>query len=69
MTNLKTPIYNWRTVVGYARSEQQAARVVEKLLDVLPGFSVKVWRRPDYVCDICKLPAGFVYSIPHKSQG
>ena len=66
---MKTPIYVWRTVVGYASNERQAARVVENLLDVTPGFRVKVWRRPDYICDICKLPAGFVYSIPHKSQG
>jgi len=66
---MKTPIYDRRTVVGHASNERQATRVVEKLLHVLPGFQVKVWRRPDYICDICKLPAGFVYSIPHKSQG
>jgi hypothetical protein len=66
---MKTPIYDWRTIVGCADNEAQAARIVEKLLNVSPGFQVKAWKRPDYICDICNLPAGFVYSTPHKSQG
>jgi hypothetical protein len=66
---MKTPIYDWRTIVGYADNAAQAKRIVEKLLHVSPGFQVKVWKRPDYICEICKLPAGFVYSVPHKSQG
>ena len=65
---MKTPIYNWREIVGYADTEKQAVRIVENLLNIEPGFCVRVWKRPDYICEICLLPAGFVYSIPHRSQ-
>ena len=65
---MKYPIYNWREVVGYASNAKQAKRIVEKAINVMPGFEVTVWMRSDDMCEIAKLPKGFVYSIPHQSQ-
>lgn len=65
---MKHPIYDWRNVVGYASTAKQAQRIVEKALNVAPGFCVKVWMRSDDMCEIAKLPKGWVYSLPHKSQ-
>jgi hypothetical protein len=65
---MKYPIYNWRTVVGYASTAKQAVRIVSKQIDIIEGFTVTAWLRSDDMCEIAKLPKGWVYSVPHKSN-
>ena len=65
---MKYPIYNWREIVGYATTAKQAKRIVEKAINVMPGFQVTVWMRSDDMCEIAKLPKGWVYSVPHESH-
>lgn len=64
---MKKPIYNWREIVGYAQTAEQAKRLLIKTLDIPKGFTLSVWERPDYICEICNLPAGFVYSTSYKT--
>lgn len=62
----KLPIYNWREIIGYASDVKQAKKVVCANLNVPTGFTVDVWERPIEIQEICKLPAGFVYSTSYK---
>ena len=64
---MKKPIYNWREIVGYATTKEQAKRLLLKTLNVPAGFTLSVWERPDYICEICSLPQGFVYSTFYKA--
>lgn len=55
------PIYDHRTIVGYALSIKQAEKTVRNLLQTIPkGWKVDVKVRDTSIVD---LPAGFVYSI------
>ena len=63
---MKKPIYNWREIVGYANTTEQAKTLLLKILDVPTGFTLSVWERPDYICEIRNLPKGFVYSTVYK---
>ena len=65
---MKLPIYNNREIVGYASSKVTATRYLKKTLQIMSGFTVNVWLRPDHICEINGLPKGWVYSIPHSSQ-
>lgn len=56
-----TPIYDNRTIVGYAKTPKQAVRVLNKLLQTVPPkWKITVKERDTSIID---LPAGFVYSI------
>lgn len=64
---MKYPIYDWRNVIGFASTKAQAERIVTKSLQHIPeGFKITCWLRSDDMCEISKLPKGWVYSIPHK---
>lgn len=55
------PIFNHRTIVGYAKTPQQAQKVLKELLENIPkGWVIDVQQRDTSIID---LPAGFVYSI------
>ena len=55
------PIYNHRTIVGYAKTEKQAIRVVRGLLQFVPSnWKVTVARRNT---DLIDLPSGWIYSV------
>ncbi len=55
------PIYDHRTVVGYAKTARQAERLVRALLQTIPpGWSVTVRMRDTGIVD---LPAGWIYSV------
>ena len=60
MNNL-LPIFDNRTIVGYARSKEHARRIVAKMLQHVPaGWRIVVKERD---CGIVDLPFGFVYSV------
>jgi hypothetical protein len=59
------PIYENRTVIGYANNIASAVRFIRKTVNVHPLFRVNVWRRTDAMQDILNLPDGFVYSIEY----
>jgi hypothetical protein len=55
------PIYDNRTIVGYANNPQQAERIVRSLLQTIPkGWKVSVRMRDT---DIIQLPEGWIYSV------
>lgn len=55
------PIFNHRTIVGYAKTPQQAQKALKGLLQNIPkDWVVDVRQRDTSIID---LPAGFVYSI------
>ena len=55
------PIFDHRSVVGYARNEKQAKKIIKDRLQSIPkGWKVSVRFRD---CSIIDLPPGFVYSV------
>jgi hypothetical protein len=62
----KLPIYNWRELIGYASSVQEAKKIVCQKINIPNGFTVDVWERPIEYQEILKLPAGYVYSTSYK---
>ena len=55
------PIYDNRTIVGYASTKIQAEKTVKKLLQTIPtGWKVSVRLRDTSIID---LPAGWIYSV------
>lgn len=55
------PIYDNRTVVGYASTKAQAEKTVRKLLQTIPnGWKVTAKMRDTTIVD---LPAGWIYSV------
>ncbi len=55
------PIFDHRIIVGYAKTSQQAQKVLKGLLQNIPkGWVIDVRQRDISIID---LPAGFVYSI------
>lgn len=57
---MKYPIFDHRTIIGYANNLQHARKVISKLIDVNPRSTLHVWHRNTEITD---LPAGFVYAI------
>lgn len=56
-----TPIYDNRTIVGYAETPKQAVRVLKRLLQTVPpNWKITVKERDTAIID---LPAGFIYSV------
>jgi hypothetical protein len=56
-----TPIFDHRTIVGYAKSEKHAKRIVKGLLQHVPkGWKISVRLRD---CSVIDLPHGFIYSV------
>ena len=55
------PIYDHRTVIGYAKTSTQAKKIIKSLLQTIPkGWAVTVKERNT---DIVDLPSGWVYSV------
>jgi len=55
------PIFDHQTIVGYAKTSQQAQKFLKGLLQNIPkGWVIDVRQRDTSIID---LPAGFVYSI------
>jgi hypothetical protein len=55
------PIFDHRTIVGYAKSPKQAKKIIEGLLQTIPkGWKVTVMERNTSIVD---LPASWVYSV------
>lgn len=60
------PIFNNRQIIGYAKNEKQAEKIVRKLLSPIPrGFLLTVWKRPKHLQEILGMPEGFIYSIAY----
>jgi hypothetical protein len=57
---MKMPIYDHRTVVGFARSLDHAAKVIRRTIHVDRRARLHVWKRNASLVD---LPPGFVFSI------
>jgi hypothetical protein len=62
----KLPIYNWRELIGYASSVEEAKKIIRQKIDIPKGFTFNVWERPIEYQEILKLPAGYVYSTFYK---
>lgn len=58
-----TPIYDNRELVGYAKNEISARRLLAKKLNVTTGFEIHVWRRSAFTCELLDVPPGFTYDI------
>lgn len=57
----KQPIYDHRTVVGYAKTPKQAEKLLREMLQHTPkGWRVTVRERDTSIID---LPPGFIYSV------
>ena len=55
------PVYDNRTIIGYASTKTQAEKTVKKLLQTIPkGWKISVRMRDTSIID---LPAGWVYSV------
>ncbi len=55
------PIYDNRSLVGYAKSEEQARKLLVKTLQNIPrGWKITVKQRDNTIID---LPPGFIYSV------
>jgi len=58
------PIFDHRTIVGYAKTEKQATRLLSKTLQTIPpGWEIDVRRRDNRIAKITGLPDGFVYCV------
>lgn len=58
------PIYDHREIVGYAKTINQAKRILKNKLQTIPkGWVINVWERNTEIVD---LPKGFVYSVSPK---
>jgi hypothetical protein len=57
------PIFDFRTCIGYAKTQKQADRIVRGIISIPAGFTLNVRMRPQYVSDILQLPQGFVYDL------
>lgn len=59
---MKKPIFNHRTIIGYATNAKQAKMLLNKMLkgSINTGWKITVRERDTSIID---LPAGFVYSI------
>lgn len=56
-----TPIYDHRTIVGYARNIKHAQKILESMIQNIPkGWIISVRERDTSIID---LPPGFVYSV------
>ena len=61
---MKKPIFNYRTIVGYASNAEQAKRVIKKQLQAIPdNFDVIVEERSELMREMLNSPLGYVYSI------
>lgn len=63
---MKLPIFNNRAIVGYASSESQAIKILQRTITVSEGLNLKVWRRSADMQSILQLPDGYVYSVHYK---
>ena len=55
------PIFDHRTVIGYASNPKQAQKIIRKLLQTVPrGWRITVKERDTSLID---LPSGYVYSV------
>jgi len=55
------PIFDHRTIIGYASNAGQAQRIVRGLLQTIPtGWRITVRVRN---VDLINLPAGWIYSV------
>ena len=57
------PIYNTHELVGYAKNEISARKLLAKKLNVTTGFEIRVWRRSVLTCELLGVPHGFTYDI------
>ena len=57
---MKTPIFDHRTIIGYASTLKGAARQIKSIVHVDERAKLHVWQRDT---DIIDLPAGFIYAI------
>jgi len=55
-----TPIWNHRELVGHARNQAHAQKILRGILSINPGWKITVRERDT---DLIDLPAGFVYSV------
>jgi hypothetical protein len=58
---MKHPIYDHRTIVGYATSPSNAKKQLKAMLQTIPnGWKLSVKERDTSIID---MPSGYVYSI------
>ena len=57
---MKYPIFDHRTVVGYASTLKGAAQKIKSIVHVDKRAKMHVWQRDTSIID---LPAGFVFAI------
>jgi hypothetical protein len=58
---MKKPVYDHRTIVGYAATKKQAQKIVKDALPPIPkGWKITVQERNT---DIIELPPGWIYSV------
>ena len=58
---IKQPMWNHRELIGYARNEKQAERIIRsKMQNIIKGWKVAIRLRDTEIID---LPAGFVFSV------
>ena len=60
-----TPIFDHRTIIGYAATLAGAAKVIHRIIDVDKRAKLHVWQRDTSIID---LPAGFVFAISWGSR-
>lgn len=58
------PVWNNRELVGYAKSEKSAEKLIRSKLQTVPkGWKITAKTRDSFMVEFCGLSAGFVYSI------
>lgn len=58
-------IYNGREIVGKAKSEKGALKVIRSTLSLSKKFNINVWTRSPLMCEILSQPPGFVFSVQY----
>lgn len=61
---MKKPIFNHRTIIGYASNAKQARQIIKKQLQAIPdNFDVIVKERSELMCEMLNSPPGYIYSV------
>lgn len=60
------PIADNRQIIGHAKSIEHAEKIIRQTIDIHPKMTLRVWIRPDHICEILSLPKAYTYSLSYQ---
>ena len=66
MNEQTLPIADHREIIGHAKSIKHAEKIIRGKIGIHPKMKLKVWVRPDHICEILGLPKAYAYSVTYQ---